>query len=73
MGMPVTTPITNETPRSSTKSEPRDRSRRSPGAKREGLQHEDQEREPHRELRKQIVIRDGEREMQPMEGERIHA
>ena len=42
-------------------------------AKREGLQHEDQEREPHRELRKQIVIGDGEREMQPMEGERVHA
>ena len=38
-----------------------------------GLEHQDQQGQPHGELRKQVVKRNSEREMQSMNGEGVHA
>ena len=40
-------------------------------AKRDGLQDQGEESEPHRELGKEVVKCDGEREMKPVYGERF--
>ncbi len=37
-----------------------------------GLEHDDEQRQPHGELREQIVIGDGEGEMQAVEDQRVH-
>ena len=45
-----------------------------PGAERRGLEDEDQQRQPHGELGEEIVVGDGEGEVQAMDGQRgIHA
>ena len=44
-----------------------------PGAKRERLHDDEEQREPHRELREQVVERDRERELEAVPRERVHA
>jgi hypothetical protein len=42
------------------------------GTQRHGLEHDEQQCQAHGQLRKDVVERDGESEMQPVDGQRIH-
>jgi hypothetical protein len=42
------------------------------GPHRHGLQDQDQQGQPHRQLRKKIMKRDGEREVEPMNRQSVH-
>ncbi len=66
MGMPVTTPKTKLMPKMRPQNARRDPTR-TPGAQSDRLQHHDQQRQSHGELRKEIVEGDGKGEVQPMD------
>ena len=72
MGMPVTTPMAKLMAKIL-----RPEARRSvvvfvAGAQRHGLEDQDQQRQPHGQLGKQVVKRDREGEMQPVNREGVH-
>ncbi len=71
IGTPVTTPIAKERPKMRIQKRAASFHSGPSGAQADPLEDDDQQRQPHRELREEVVVGDGEAELQAVPEERI--